>query len=93
MIGTCQLCEREKLYLTKHHLIPRGRHNKKVKRDYEGEEKSTVPMCKSCQNQINSLFTNKQLEREFNTIEKLKLHEDVKKWIIWIRKHRFYSKK
>ena len=87
MIGICQLCEREKLFLTKHHLVPRARHNKKVKRDYKGDENSVVPMCQSCQNQIHSLFTNKQLERDFNSIGKLKANEDVQRWITWIRKH------
>jgi 5-methylcytosine-specific restriction protein A len=87
MTGTCQLCDRENLFLTKHHLIPRGRHNKRVKRDNEGNEKNTTPMCRSCQNQIHSLFTNKQLERDFNTIEMLKANEDVQRWIKWIRKH------
>jgi hypothetical protein len=87
MTGACQLCDREDVVLTKHHLVPRGRHNKRVKRDLQGDEKNTVPMCRSCQNQIHGLFTNKQLERELNTIEKLKANEDVQRWVVWIRKH------
>jgi len=87
MTGTCQLCNREKLFLTKHHLIPRSRHNKRVKRENKGEEKTTVPMCRSCQNQIHSIFTNKQLEQELNSIELLKANEDVQRWIAWVQKH------
>ena len=85
MIGRCELCERDGLELTDHHLIPRTRHNKRVKRDCP-ERNETTPLCLPCHRQIHALLTEKDMEREFNTIEKLKAHQDVVKWITWIRK-------
>ena len=87
MDGTCQLCERENLRLTKHHLIPKQKHNKKHKRDLGEALDNTVPMCRSCQSQIHAFFSNKQLAEKFNTIELLKAQPLVANWIVWIRKH------
>jgi hypothetical protein len=87
MTGICRLCERDNQRLTEHHLIPRARHNKKVKRELESAERNrTVDICRPCHSQIHDLFTNKQLEREFNTIELLKAEESVQTWIKWVRK-------
>jgi 5-methylcytosine-specific restriction protein A len=82
----CELCERTALPLTKHHLIPKARHNKRVKRDFGADRNKVAMMCRSCQDQIHGLFTEKQLEREYNTIELLKANEDVQKWIVWVQK-------
>jgi hypothetical protein len=90
MIGTCALCERENVDVTGHHLIPRMRHNKKVKREMTSEERNTkVPLCRPCHDQIHALFTEKELEREHNTIEKLKNLPEVQKFIAWIAKKPF----
>lgn len=43
-------------------------------------------ICRPCHSQIHRLYTEKQLEREFNTIELLKTQPDVQTWIAWIRK-------
>ncbi len=77
--------------LTRHHLTPLTRHsNKRVKRDTSTAERSTtVPLCRPCHNQIHALFTEKELEREFNTLEKLREHPEVKKWIAWVRTRNF----
>lgn len=42
--------------------------------------------CRPCHSQLHILFSEKQLEREFNTIEKLKADESVRRWIEWKRK-------
>ena len=87
MTGTCRLCGRDEQRLTEHHLIPRERHNKKVKRELNSKERNkTEGICRPCHSQIHDLFTNKQLEREFNTIELLQAQESVKTWIKWVRK-------
>jgi len=86
MTGKCELCERDGLQLTGHHLIPQTRHNKKVKRDVGQDRHKKVPICLPCHTQIHSLITEKEMEREWNTIEKLKSHPDVAKWIGWVQK-------
>lgn len=87
--GTCVLCERSGLEVTGHHLIPRMRHNKKVKRETTLVERNTkILLCRPCHSQLHALFSEKELERELNTLDKLKAHEDVQKFVAWIRRKR-----
>ena len=87
--GTCELCERENVEVTRHHLVPRMRHNKKVKREIGADRNHTVPLCRPCHDQLHALFTEKELEREYNTIEKLLAHSDVQTWLAWIKTKSF----
>ena len=86
MTGTCELCKRGEIETTRHHLIPRTTHkNKKTKKETEHEDRiKTVPLCRPCHSQIHRIFTEKQLEREWNTIELLLTHPDVIKFVRWI---------
>jgi hypothetical protein len=67
--GNCVICGREET-LTRHHLIPRTRHsNKKNKRDFEREVvRQVVGICRPCHSQIHALLSEKELEREYNTV-------------------------
>ena len=85
MEGKCAICGREET-LTRHHLIPRTRHhNKRNKREFKrATVRQIVGICRSCHSQIHSLLSEKELEREWNTIEKLKTHPGVAKFAEWI---------
>ncbi|MEO5718785.1 MAG: hypothetical protein ABIR29_09465 [Chthoniobacterales bacterium] len=85
MEGSCALCEREER-LTRHHLIPRTRHhNKRNRRDFPRREvRAVVGLCRSCHTQVHQLLSEKQLEREFNTVEKLRAHPEIAKFAAWI---------
>ena len=74
---TCSLCKREgdAFYFEKHHLTPKSR---------KGRE--TIDVCKSCGDAIHQFCTIKELEKKYNTLEKLLEHEKVQNWIVWIRK-------
>lgn len=85
LMDTCELCGRENQSLSGHHLVPKARHNKKVKRDLGKNRNVLVMICMPCHRQLHSLFTNKELEREYNTLEKLKDHPDVIAWIEWVQ--------
>ncbi|BCL36154.1 hypothetical protein NSMS1_26010 [Nostoc sp. MS1] len=52
--------------LTVHHLVPRQ--NTKRKKQDPGE---TINICSACHRQIHTLFDNKVLAQELNTLEKL----------------------
>jgi hypothetical protein len=82
---TCALCGREET-LTKHHLIPRTRHaNKRNKREFDrATVKQTIGLCRSCHAQLHALLTEKELEREWNTLEKLRTHPELAKFAAWI---------
>lgn len=89
MSGTCELCGRNVAFLTKHHLIPKARHaNKRNKRDFARHEVKhrLAWFCRPCHSQVHALFTEKTLEREFNTLELLAAHPDVAKFVRWIQK-------
>ncbi len=73
---TCPLCERYILVqnLTKHHLIPKSRGGR-----------TTEAICRTCHRQLHALFTNKQLDREFNSIEALKATDEIAKYMAWVK--------
>ena len=87
--GICELCRRQVSLLTKHHLIPKTRHaNKRNKRDFDRHDVKhrLAWICRPCHSHVHALFTEKILEREFNTLELLAAHPEVAKFIAWIRK-------
>jgi len=73
----CSICNRETPieYEEDHHLIPKSKRGK-----------DTIPVCCDCGDQIHNLFTNKELAKKFNTLEKLLESEKIQKWIKWISK-------
>ncbi len=84
----CQLCERENV-LTFHHLIPVCLHsNKWFSKSYSSTELSKGNnICKfDCHVEIHKLISEKELGRNYNTIEKLMEHEQVRKYINWVKK-------
>ena len=87
MSDSCELCGRNTVPLTEHHLIPRARHNKQLKKKYDKEFLNKVAMlCRACHSQIHDLFTEKELERKYSTIALLKADQRVIDWIEWVRK-------
>ncbi|MBD0346220.1 MAG: HNH endonuclease [Coleofasciculus sp. Co-bin14] len=79
----CELCEREVYRLTVHHLIPK----QKVKQK-KAEPGPTVAICSPCHRQIHSLFDNKRLAKELNSIEKLKNEPQMQKFLSWVKKQK-----
>lgn len=71
----CQICKREVEYYEKHHLYP-------IKTRRKSEE--TIIVCNSCGDNIHLLFTNNELQKEYNTLEKLLNSERLQKYIQWI---------
>jgi Fe-S oxidoreductase len=83
----CQLCERKGQKLTRHHLIPKTRHrNKKNRKLFDREEVKTriLWVCRSCHNTLHALFTEKELERTYNTAEALKAVPEVENYLKWV---------
>lgn len=88
MSGICELCRRQVGHLTKHHLIPKARHaNKRNKRDFDRHDVKhrLAWFCRPCHSHIHALFTEKTLERNFNTLDLLTAHPEVAKFAAWIR--------
>jgi hypothetical protein len=84
----CELCGREMDDLTKHHLIPRTRHrNKRMKREYARNEMLSriLWVCRPCHNHIHAVFSEKELASHYNTREALLAHEEISRFVDWIR--------
>ena len=74
-LNICPVCERElEKPFDKHHLVPKSKGGKE-----------TVYLHKICHRKIHSVFTEVDLKKNFNTIEKLKEHPEIIKFINWIR--------
>jgi hypothetical protein len=78
----CQICKREipDGCLEKHHLVPKS-----------SKGRITITVCINCGDQLHKLFTNKELEKKYNTIEALLATEKIQKWAMWIGKKKDYS--
>ncbi len=59
--------------MTKHHVVPKSRGG----RETEG-------ICRTCHRQLHLVFTNKELERDVNTIEKIRSHPRMQKYLSWV---------
>ncbi|MFO7858948.1 MAG: hypothetical protein R6V11_08520 [Ectothiorhodospiraceae bacterium] len=84
--SVCALCGRPER-LTRHHLIPRTRHrNRRVRRNYRLEtlQHAVIHVCRPCHSHIHRLFSEKELEREYNTLAALQGHPDVQRFVAWI---------
>lgn len=75
----CLLCghEYERRELTKHHFVPKSR---------GGRE--TGLLCRPCHAQVHALYTEKELEAEFGTIEQLREAPKLQSWMRFIRRRK-----
>jgi hypothetical protein len=73
----CPLCKRKIIFRSNHHLIPKSRN---------GNDKSTILICEDCHEAIHALFSNKELEKEFNTVESLLYNDKLSKSIQFLSK-------
>lgn len=67
----CELCEWNEA-THKHHMNPKN------KKD------PTISVCSLCGRMVHAFFTNQELSTSYNTVEKLRTHPRVKKYIKWI---------
>ena len=90
--SVCELCGRQmQAGTTEHHLIPRTCHsNKWFKKQFTREQmQKTVSLCRDCHNTIHRFIPReKQLGRHFHTLELLRSHPQIARYIGWIRKQR-----
>jgi len=78
VIDKCPICERDMWKgpsIDKHHMVPKSRGGKE-----------TEFLHKICHRKIHSIWTNKELEKDFNDPEKIKVHPEMQKFIEWVKK-------
>lgn len=77
-IGTCEICNRPLVAgksVNEHHLIPKT---------YKGTETITIHVV--CHTKIHSVFSEKELFTHYNTVERLRAHPEMAKFIAWVQK-------
>lgn len=90
MSKVCSLCGSDK-FITFHHLIPRTCHgNKWFKKHFDKADmkESGVDICRRCHSFIHKKFSEKELGRELNTLDKLREDETIHAYLKWARKQR-----
>ncbi len=88
----CALCGRTGVRLTKHHLVPRCRTRKNLKKPAQRAEArarkhETANVCSDCHRTLHATFTERELETTYSTLEDLRAHPQIKKFIAWVQKH------
>ncbi|MEO8770176.1 MAG: HNH endonuclease [Ferruginibacter sp.] len=74
----CPLCNRELAEpIVRHHLIPPSK---------GGKDTITVAMHKICQAKVHAVFTETEQKNYYNTIGRIREHEERTKFIKWVSK-------
>ncbi|GAB6989172.1 restriction endonuclease [Paenibacillus pini] len=77
-LGVCELCGREGVETTKHHLTPKEK---------GGTFLPTADLCIPCHKHIHHLYTNEQImENELTSVHSLQSDTQIRSFIRWIRK-------
>ncbi len=75
-LNNCPLCNRELAEPTvRHHLLPPSK---------GGRDTPTIVMHKICQNKVHAVFTETEQKNYYHTIERIREHEEVAKFIKWV---------
>jgi hypothetical protein len=74
-VEPCPLCQRPNLRPSDHHLVPRSRGGK-----------STATICRDCHLAVHAQFSNKELEKEYNSVDALLANERFAKTVKFISK-------
>ena len=92
--SACEICERDWIPLSYHHLIPRQIHAKAIKRGWHEEWRlnSVAWLCRACHSFVHRIASNEELARDFWTVERLMQREDVISWAKWVGRVRWKAR-
>jgi 5-methylcytosine-specific restriction enzyme A len=77
----CELCHRDvpSGMITLHHLLPRQK---------GGQADDRVPLCRPCHKQVHATFANRDLARDYTTVDALRTAPPLQPFLKWIRKQK-----
>jgi hypothetical protein len=81
----CELCEIE-CDCTRHHLVPKLKAKNKYK-EIKDDPTNILYVCRSCHDQIHSLFTETELRDLYFTKSLLLENDEFRKFVEWKKKH------
>ncbi|KAL4880035.1 hypothetical protein BJY04DRAFT_85432 [Aspergillus karnatakaensis] len=92
--SACEICERDWIPLSYHHLIPRGVHEKVMKKGWHDEWmlNSVAWLCRACHSFVHRMAGNEELAREWFTVERILEREDVQDWARWVGRVRWKAR-
>jgi hypothetical protein len=73
--------------LTRHHLVPRMVYRQpRVQRRFAGTDPRThlALLCRPCHKFLHAMLTEKQLAEGFSTLEQLRQHREVQRFVHWL---------
>ncbi|KAH8173913.1 HNH endonuclease [Sarocladium implicatum] len=87
----CELCGRDWIPLSYHHLIPRFVHDKAVKRGWHKKEdlQNVAWLCGACHRFVHHWRSHEDLARDYYTVDLLLEEEEVRKFAAWAGKLRW----
>ncbi|KAI3319789.1 YisB protein [Xylariaceae sp. AK1471] len=90
-VDGCEICGRDWINLSYHHLIPRFVHAKAVKRGWhrECDLQNVAWLCGACHRFVHRFACHEDLARRFYTVELLLAEEEVKRWAQWVGRLRW----
>lgn len=90
----CEICERDWIPLTYHHLIPRSTHDRVLKRGWHEEWRlnSVAWLCRSCHSMVHRLESNESLARNFYSVDLLLEREQVRSFAKWVSNVRWKAR-
>lgn len=92
--AACEICDRDWIPLSYHHLIPRKVHAKVLKRGWHEEWKlnSVAWLCRACHSFVHRMASNEELAREWYTVDRILQREDVQDWAKWVGRVRWKAR-
>lgn len=87
----CEICDRDWIPLSYHHLIPRGVHAKVLKKGWHDEWmlNSVAWLCRACHSFVHRMATNEELARDWYTVDLIMEREDARDWAKWVSRVRW----
>jgi hypothetical protein len=93
-VTACEICGRDWINLSYHHLIPRMVHDKVVKRGWhrEDELQNVAWLCGACHRFVHRFRGHEELAREYFTVERLLEAEEVRAFAAWVGRVRWKAR-
>lgn len=90
----CEICGRDWVPLTYHHLIPRAVHAKVLRRGWHREEdlQAVAWLCRACHSFVHRLAGHEELAREYFTVDRLLAREEVRSFAAWVGRVRWKAR-
>ena len=87
----CEICGRDWINLTYHHLIPRAVHAKAVKRGWHSPSdlQRVAWLCGACHKYVHRFASHEDLARRYDTVEKLLAEDEIQKFASWVGRLRW----